>query len=62
MWRELKSHSSLVRPKVVPDSSVMDALERKLASLSYRPANGFHKDRRQSKIAAATFRPRWVNS
>ena len=62
MPRELKSHSSVVRPKVVPDSSVMDALERKLASLSYRPANGFHRDQLQSRITSVMLRPRLVHS
>jgi len=62
MWRELNLRSSVVRPKVIPDSSVMDALERKLASLSYRPSNGFHKDRLQPKITAITLSARWVHS
>jgi hypothetical protein len=62
MWRELKAES-VVRPKVVPDTSAMDALERKLASLSFRPSNGFHKDRRQCKIASdMMLRSRWVHS
>jgi hypothetical protein len=41
----------------------MDALERKLASLNYRPSNGFHKDRLQPKLTAELIlRPRWVHS
>jgi hypothetical protein len=63
MWRELRAYSSVVRPKVVPDSSAMDALERKLAGLSYRPSNGFHKDRLQPRVGDdISWRVRWVHS
>jgi len=30
--------------------------------LSYRPSNGFHKDRLQPKITAITLSARWVHS
>ena len=62
MWRELRGHSSVVRPKVVPDSSAMDALEQKVASLSYRPSNGFHKELLQRRITEVTLKVRWVLS
>jgi hypothetical protein len=61
MWRDLKSGMGVVRPRVVPDSSAMDALERKLASLSYRPSNGFHKDQRQLRITDIALRPHWAS-
>ncbi len=46
----------IVRLRVTPDDTQADALRRRQAALNYTPQNGFHKDRRQDRLALPT---RW---
>jgi hypothetical protein len=47
--------SSFVRPRVTPDPNQAATLQQKLDALTYSPANGFHRDVRQSR------QPRYVS-
>lgn len=48
--RELPN-SSIMRPRVTPDPQRAAELERRMSALDYCPENGFHRDRRQSRVA-----------
>jgi hypothetical protein len=37
------------RPKITPDPSQVEALQRRFRELSYQPQNGFHRDLRQDR-------------
>jgi hypothetical protein len=50
MLFKLKStESTIERPRVTPDPDQAAQLQRKIQALSYHPANGFHRDRRQNR-------------
>lgn len=39
-----------IRPRVTPDDEQARNLERRIQEMSYRPKNGFHRDRVQNRI------------
>jgi hypothetical protein len=43
--------SSVMRPRVTPDPQRAAELERRMSALDYCPENGFHRDRRQARVA-----------
>jgi hypothetical protein len=49
MFKLKLAESSFVRPRVTPDPDQAAQLQRKIQSLSYHPANGFHRDTRQDR-------------
>ena len=51
-----KAHEHLVRPRVTPDPDAAAALQRRMASLEYRPENGFHRDRMQDRVECQKLR------
>lgn len=44
-----KSATEFARPRITPDPNQAALLQQKMAALSYYPANGFHKDVRQTR-------------
>lgn len=46
------------RPRITPDPSQVEALERRFRALSYQPRNGFHRDLRQDRTTPAAARVR----
>jgi hypothetical protein len=52
--------STIVRPRVTPDDDQAVALQRKFDALNYQPVNGFHKDRRQTRLSRPA--TRWSTS
>jgi hypothetical protein len=51
-----RSQSSVLRPRVTPDPDQAAELQRRMSELAYHPENGFHRDRRQDRIARHALR------
>jgi hypothetical protein len=56
MFKLKTAASEFVRPRVTPDPDQAAQLLRKIQTLNYHPANGFHRDLRQDR--QCRFNPR----